>query len=34
MFTRHGAGYTQAHDLTSLRPLACASEPLNPEGGR
>jgi acetyl-CoA synthetase len=34
MFMRHGAGYPQAHDLTSLRLLACAGEPLNLEAWR
>jgi acetyl-CoA synthetase len=34
MFMRHGAGYPQAHDLTNLRLIACAGEPLNPEAWR
>jgi acetyl-CoA synthetase len=34
MFMRHGASYAQAHDLSSLRLLACAGEPLNPEAWR
>jgi acetyl-CoA synthetase len=34
MFMSHGPKYPQAHDLTSLRVLACAGEPLNPEAWR
>ncbi len=34
MFMRHGPGYPAAHDLTSLRVIACAGEPLNPEAWR
>jgi acetyl-CoA synthetase len=34
MFMRHGEKYPQAHDLTSLRVLTCAGEPLNPEAWR
>lgn len=34
MFMSHGAAYPQGHDLTSLRLLACAGEPLNPEAWR
>ena len=31
MFMRYGESYLQRHDLTSLRVIACAGEPLNPE---
>lgn len=31
MFMRYGESYLQGHDLTSLRVIACAGEPLNPE---
>ena len=31
MFMRYGESYPAAHDLTSLRVIACAGEPLNPE---
>jgi acetyl-CoA synthetase len=34
LFMRHGEKYPQAHDLTGLRLLACAGEPLNPEAWR
>jgi acetyl-CoA synthetase len=34
MFMRHGESYPAAHDLTSLRVIACAGEPLNPEAWR
>jgi acetyl-CoA synthetase len=34
MFMRHGPAYPQAHDLSSLRLIACAGEPLNPEAWR
>jgi acetyl-CoA synthetase len=34
MFMRHGEQYPAAHDLTSLRLIACAGEPLNPEAWR
>ena len=34
MFMRHGETYPAAHDLTSLRVIACAGEPLNPEAWR
>jgi acetyl-CoA synthetase len=34
MFMRYGEGYPAAHDLTSLRLIACAGEPLNPEAWR
>ncbi len=34
MFMRFGASYPAAHDLTSLRVIACAGEPLNPEAWR
>jgi acetyl-CoA synthetase len=34
MFMRYGEEYPRAHDLTSLRLLACAGEPLNPEAWR
>jgi len=33
MFMRFGESYPAAHDLTSLRVIACAGEPLNPEAG-
>ena len=31
MFMRYGESHPQKHDLTSLRVVACAGEPLNPE---
>ena len=31
MFMPYGEGYPAAHDLTTLRVIACAGEPLNPE---
>jgi acetyl-CoA synthetase len=34
MFMRHGEQYPAGHDLTSLRLIACAGEPLNPEAWR
>ncbi len=34
MFMRFGEQYPQKYDLTSLRVLACAGEPLNPEAWR
>src|SRR5258707_1055610 len=34
MFMRHGESYPAAHDLTSLRVIACAGDPLNPEAWR
>jgi len=34
MFMRHGESYPAAHDITSLRVIACAGEPLNPEAWR
>ena len=34
MFMKYGAGYVQAHDLTTLRLVAVAGEPLNPEAMR
>jgi acetyl-CoA synthetase len=34
MFMRFGADYPAKYDLTSLRVLACAGEPLNPEAWR
>jgi len=34
MFMRFGEHYPAAHDLTSLRVIACAGEPLNPEAWR
>jgi acetyl-CoA synthetase len=34
MFMRYGEKYPQAHDIRSLRLLACAGEPLNPEAWR
>ncbi len=34
MFMRYGEALPQKHDLTSLRLLACAGEPLNPEAWR
>jgi acetyl-CoA synthetase len=34
MFMRYGESYPAAHDLTSLRVIACAGEPLNPEAWR
>ena len=34
MFMRYGEAYPGAHDLTSLRVIACAGEPLNPEAWR
>jgi len=34
MFMRFGEQYPQKHDLTSLRLIACAGEPLNPEAWR
>jgi acetyl-CoA synthetase len=34
MFMRFGEAYPAAHDLTTLRVIACAGEPLNPEAWR
>ena len=34
MFMRYGEQLPAAHDLTSLRVIACAGEPLNPEAWR
>ncbi len=34
MFMRYGEQYPARHDLTSLKVLACAGEPLNPEAWR
>jgi acetyl-CoA synthetase len=34
MFMRYGEGYPAKYDLTSLRVIACAGEPLNPEAWR
>jgi acetyl-CoA synthetase len=34
MFMRYGEAYPAKHDLTSLRVIACAGEPLNPEAWR
>ncbi|MGC2258108.1 MAG: acetate--CoA ligase [Candidatus Sulfotelmatobacter sp.] len=34
MFMRYGEAYPAAHDLTTLRVIACAGEPLNPEAWR
>jgi acetyl-CoA synthetase len=34
MFMRYGESYPATHDLTSLRVIACAGEPLNPEAWR
>ena len=34
MFMRYGEALPKKHDLTSLRVLACAGEPLNPEAWR
>jgi acetyl-CoA synthetase len=34
MFMRYGGSYPAAHDLSSLRVIACAGEPLNPEAWR
>ena len=34
MFMSHGEHYPAEHDLTSLRLIACAGEPLNPEAWR
>jgi acetyl-CoA synthetase len=34
MFMRYGEQYPQKYDLTSLRVIACAGEPLNPEAWR
>jgi acetyl-CoA synthetase len=34
MFMRFGEAYPQKYDLSSLRVLACAGEPLNPEAWR
>ncbi len=34
MFMRYGEKYPQQYDLTSLRLIACAGEPLNPEAWR
>src|SRR5689334_3044985 len=34
MFMRYGETYPAAHDLTTLRVIACAGEPLNPEAWR
>jgi acetyl-CoA synthetase len=34
MFMRYGEQYPAKHDLTSLKVIACAGEPLNPEAWR
>jgi acetyl-CoA synthetase len=34
MFMRYGEKHPQAHDISSLRLIACAGEPLNPEAWR
>jgi acetyl-CoA synthetase len=34
MFMRYGEAYPAKYDLTSLRVIACAGEPLNPEAWR
>jgi acetyl-CoA synthetase len=34
MFMRYGEKYPESHDLTTLRLIACAGEPLNPEAWR
>ncbi len=34
MFMRYGEKHPQAHDISSLRVIACAGEPLNPEAWR
>jgi len=34
MFMRYGEGYPAKYDITSLRVIACAGEPLNPEAWR
>lgn len=34
MFMRYGESYPAAHDLSTLRVIACAGEPLNPEAWR
>jgi len=34
MFLRYGETYPAAHDLSTLRVIACAGEPLNPEAWR
>jgi acetyl-CoA synthetase len=34
MFMRYGEKYPQQHDIRSLRVIACAGEPLNPEAWR
>ena len=34
MFMRYGEKYPQSHDISSLRVIACAGEPLNPEAWR
>ncbi|HET8668560.1 MAG TPA: AMP-binding protein, partial [Terriglobales bacterium] len=34
MFMRYGADYPKKYDLSSLRVLSCAGEPLNPEAWR
>jgi len=34
MFMRYGEQYPQKYDLTTLRVIACAGEPLNPEAWR
>ncbi|MBV9609121.1 MAG: acetate--CoA ligase [Acidobacteria bacterium] len=34
MFMRHGEKYPAAHDISTLRVIACAGEPLNPEAWR
>ena len=34
MFMRYGEKYPQQHDISSLRVIACAGEPLNPEAWR
>ena len=34
MFMRYGESHPQKHDISSLRVIACAGEPLNPEAWR
>src|SRR5579872_1181316 len=34
MFMRYGESYPAAHDISTLRLIACAGEPLNPEAWR
>ena len=34
MFMRYGEQYPSRYDLTSLKVIACAGEPLNPEAWR